>query len=72
MTLTAPNTRVRTIGHWAGGKNFAGNSDRSAPVTNPATGQVTGQVALADVADARAVIDAARTAFPAWKTSALA
>ena len=24
MTLTVPNTRVRTIGHWADGKNFAG------------------------------------------------
>ena len=72
MTLTAPNTRVRTIGHWADGKNFAGSSDRVAPVTNPATGQVTGQVALADVADARAVIAAARAAFPAWRDTSLA
>ena len=72
MTLTVPNTRVRTIGHWADGKNFAGSSDRVAPVTNPATGQVTGQVALADVADARAVIAAARAAFPAWRDTSLA
>ena len=72
MTLTAPNTRVRTIGHWADGKNFAGSSERVAPVTNPATGQVTGQVALADVADARAVIAAARAAFPAWRDTSLA
>ena len=72
MTLTAPNTRVRTIAHWADGKNFAGSSDRTAPVTNPATGAVTGQVALADVADARAVIDAAVAAFPAWRDTSLA
>ncbi|MGY4709444.1 CoA-acylating methylmalonate-semialdehyde dehydrogenase [Mycolicibacterium sp. CBM1] len=72
MTLTAPNTRVRTIGHWADGKHLAGSSDRSAPVTNPATGRVTGQVALADVADARAVIAAAAAAFPAWRDTSLA
>ena len=72
MTLAAPHTRVRTIAHWAGGKNFAGSSDRTAAVTNPATGQVTGQVALADVADARAVIEAARTAFPAWRDTSIA
>lgn len=72
MTLTAPNTRVRTIAHWSDGKLFAGNSDRTAPVTNPATGQVTGQVALADVADARAVIEAARAAFPAWRDTSIA
>ncbi len=72
MTLTAPNTRVRTIAHWADGKNFAGSSDRTAVVTNPATGAVTGQVALADVADARAVIDAAVAAFPSWRDTSLA
>ncbi|WP_059019398.1 CoA-acylating methylmalonate-semialdehyde dehydrogenase [Mycobacterium sp. M26] len=72
MTLTAPNTRVRTIAHWSDGKLFAGNSDRTAPVTNPATGQVTGQVALADVADAKAVIEAARAAFPAWRDTSIA
>ena len=41
-------------------------------MTNPATGQVTGQVALANVADARAVIDAAAAAFPAWRDTSLA
>ncbi|MBJ7336991.1 CoA-acylating methylmalonate-semialdehyde dehydrogenase [Mycolicibacterium sp.] len=69
MTLS---TRVRTIGHWADGKNFAGSGDRTAPVTNPATGQVTGELALADVADARAVIDGAAAAFPAWRDTSLA
>jgi malonate-semialdehyde dehydrogenase (acetylating)/methylmalonate-semialdehyde dehydrogenase len=72
VILIAPNTRVRTIGHWSGSKNFAGSSDQSAPVTNPATGQVTGQVVLADVADARAVIEAVRAAFPAWRDTSLA
>ena len=69
MTLS---TRVRTIAHWADGKNFAGSSDRTAQVTNPATGEVTGELALADVADARAVIGAAAAAYPAWRDTSLA
>ena len=44
----------------------------TAPVTNPATGEVTGQVALGSVEDARAVIDAAAAAFPAWRDTSLA
>jgi malonate-semialdehyde dehydrogenase (acetylating)/methylmalonate-semialdehyde dehydrogenase len=66
------STRVRTISHWSNGKAFAGIGDRTAPVTNPATGQVTGDVALADVEDARAVIAAAAAAFPAWRDTSLA
>ena len=61
-----------TISHWFDNKNFAGTSNSTAPVTNPATGSVTGQVALASAEDARAVIDAAATAFPAWRDTSLA
>ncbi|MBX7450367.1 CoA-acylating methylmalonate-semialdehyde dehydrogenase [Mycolicibacterium sp. 3033] len=60
------------ISHWVNGEVFEGASGASAPVTNPATGQVTGQVALASVDDARAVIDAAAAAFPAWRDTSLA
>ncbi|AHK29063.1 Methylmalonate semialdehyde dehydrogenase [acylating] 2 [Rhodococcus opacus PD630] len=60
------------ISHWLDGKPFTGTSDNTAPVTNPATGAVTGQVALAGVEDARAVIDAAAAAFPAWRDTSLA
>ncbi|PZU02269.1 MAG: methylmalonate-semialdehyde dehydrogenase (CoA acylating) [Gordonia sp. (in: high G+C Gram-positive bacteria)] len=63
---------MSTIGHWSGGQAFAGAADRTAPVTNPATGEVTGDVALADVDDARAVIDSARAAFPQWRDTSLA
>jgi malonate-semialdehyde dehydrogenase (acetylating) / methylmalonate-semialdehyde dehydrogenase len=61
-----------TIAHWANNKEFAGDSSATAPVTNPATGETTGQVALASVEDARAVIDAAAAAFPAWRDTSLA
>ncbi|MCJ0893407.1 CoA-acylating methylmalonate-semialdehyde dehydrogenase [Rhodococcus sp. ARC_M5] len=60
------------IAHWIDGKTYSGTSDRTSPVTNPATGEVTGTLALADTGDARAVIDAAAAAFPAWRDTSLA
>jgi malonate-semialdehyde dehydrogenase (acetylating)/methylmalonate-semialdehyde dehydrogenase len=63
---------TKTISHWLDNKAFPGNSGATAPVTNPATGEVTGQVALASVEDTRAVIDAAVAAFPAWRDTSLA
>src|SRR6476646_9564068 len=62
---------TNTIAHWINNKAFEG-SGSTQPVTNPATCQVTGQVALATVEDARAVIDAAVAAFPAWRDTSLA
>ncbi|MET7767525.1 CoA-acylating methylmalonate-semialdehyde dehydrogenase [Nocardia sp. NPDC005366] len=62
---------MHTIAHWLDGKPFAGTSDSSAPVTNPATWVVTGRVALADAADVTAVIDSAAAAFPAWRDTSL-
>ncbi|ROZ86290.1 CoA-acylating methylmalonate-semialdehyde dehydrogenase [Gordonia sp. OPL2] len=61
-----------TISHWVNNKAYPGTSSATAPVTNPATGAVTGEVALANVEDARAVIDAATAAFPAWRDTSLA
>lgn len=63
---------AETISHWMNNAPFAGASDATAPVTNPATGETTGRVALASVTDARAVIDAAAAAFPAWRDTSLA
>ena len=65
-------TRSATISHWSDGKPFAGTSTRTGSVTNPATGAVTGTVAFATVEDARAVIDSAAAAFPAWRDTSLA
>jgi malonate-semialdehyde dehydrogenase (acetylating)/methylmalonate-semialdehyde dehydrogenase len=62
----------KSISHWIDNKSFAGSSKATAPVTNPATGEVTGQVALGSVEDARAVIEAAAAAFPAWRDTSLA
>ena len=63
---------MNTISHWINNESFSGANASTAPVTNPATGEVTGQVALASVEDARAVIEAAAAAFPAWRDTSLA
>ena len=63
---------TNNITHWLNNDTFAGTSGASAPVTNPATGNVTGKVALANVADAQKVIDAAAAAFPEWRDTSLA
>ena len=54
------------IGHFIGGKAHAGSASRSQPVYNPATGAVTGHVALANGADIDTAVAAAQAAFPAW------
>ena len=59
-------TQPTAIGHYIAGQRAAGTSARSQDVTNPATGAVTGRVALADRADVEAAVAAAQAAFPAW------
>ena len=62
---------MNTIEHWING-SYVPAGDRTAPVTNPATGKVTGQVALASVQEGNAAVDAAKAAFPAWRDTSLA
>ena len=54
------------IGHYIGGKAVAGTSGRSQNVFNPATGAVTGSVALANAAEVNAAVAAAQAAFQGW------
>ena len=61
-----------TIAHWSAGKPFEGDPQGFAPVTNPATGEVTGQVALASPQDAEQVIAAATAAAPEWAALSVA
>ncbi|MDT5151141.1 MAG: malonate-semialdehyde dehydrogenase (acetylating) / methylmalonate-semialdehyde dehydrogenase [Mycobacterium sp.] len=62
---------TNTIGHWINNKAYPGTAGTTAPVTNPATGEITGELSLGGVEDARAVIDAAAAAFPAWRDTSL-
>jgi malonate-semialdehyde dehydrogenase (acetylating)/methylmalonate-semialdehyde dehydrogenase len=61
-----------TITHFAGGRPFVGDSERWAQVTNPATGQETGQVKLASRNDAAHVIAVADAAARDWGRTSLA
>ena len=54
------------IGHFYQGSNQNSFQSRMQAVTNPATGAVTGQVALAGATDVQAAVASAKTAFPAW------
>jgi malonate-semialdehyde dehydrogenase (acetylating)/methylmalonate-semialdehyde dehydrogenase len=54
------------IDHWIDGKVVAGTSGRTQDVFDPATGRVTGRVALADQAAVDAAVASAKAAFPAW------
>ena len=60
-SATAP-----AIGHFVNGAADAGTSGRSQSVFNPATGAVTGHVALASASDVDAAVAKAQAAFPAW------
>jgi malonate-semialdehyde dehydrogenase (acetylating)/methylmalonate-semialdehyde dehydrogenase len=55
-----------SIEHWIGGRIVPGTSGRRADVFNPATGSVSGQVALASSAEVDAAVASAQAAFPKW------
>src|SRR5690554_6000590 len=55
-----------SILHYINGQMTAGESGQSQEVFNPATGQVSGRVALASRADVDTAVAAAAAAFPAW------
>jgi malonate-semialdehyde dehydrogenase (acetylating)/methylmalonate-semialdehyde dehydrogenase len=64
-------TALADITHWIAGRRVEGPSARTAEVFNPATGDVTGLVRLADPAVVDSAVQAALAALPAWsETSA--
>ena len=64
---------MATLTHWINGQAVTADTDtRLGEITNPASGQVTGQVALGSRATVESAIDAAAAAFPAWRDTSLA
>jgi malonate-semialdehyde dehydrogenase (acetylating)/methylmalonate-semialdehyde dehydrogenase len=61
---------VQQLGHYIGGTPVAATGGRFKDVFNPATGQVSGSVALASVEEVDAAVQAAKAAFPAWSETA--
>jgi len=57
---------VSEIGHYIQGARVSGESGRTQDVFNPATGTVTGRVALANAAEVDRAVASAHAAFPAW------
>src|ERR687887_71447 len=62
---------VRRITHWIGGRAVPGESGRTGPVYNPATGQQTGAVDFASVDEVDRAVQTAKEAFPAWRALSL-
>ncbi|TWF76938.1 methylmalonate-semialdehyde dehydrogenase [acylating] [Pseudonocardia hierapolitana] len=62
---------MRTVTHWIGGKPATGESTRTGPVWNPATGEQQAEVMLASRADVDAAVQAAAAAFQTWSQSSL-
>ncbi|HEX3002909.1 MAG TPA: aldehyde dehydrogenase family protein, partial [Angustibacter sp.] len=60
------------ITHWIDGKPYGGTTERTGEVFNPATGQVTGRVDLADAATVDQAVASAASAAEAWSRASLA
>jgi len=60
---------TETVNHFINGKIVAGTSGRFGDVFNPATGERTRRVALADAGEVDAAVKAAAAAFPDWSAT---
>jgi malonate-semialdehyde dehydrogenase (acetylating)/methylmalonate-semialdehyde dehydrogenase len=63
---------VKPINHWIGGSAYSGQSGRTGPVFNPATGEQSGAVDFATADEVDKAVQAAKQAFPAWRALSLA
>jgi malonate-semialdehyde dehydrogenase (acetylating)/methylmalonate-semialdehyde dehydrogenase len=63
---------IRRISHWIDGKPWAGVSERSGEVFDPATGEVTGRVDFAGPSEVDEAVSAAARAFGSWRDTSLA
>lgn len=63
---------ITELGHFVGGRPVAGTSGATTPVFNPATGEQTGSVALASVAEVDHVVATAQAAWQEWRYSSIA
>src|SRR5262245_59616928 len=64
-------TGTKRIGHWIGGAHVEGESGRSGPVFNPATGQQAGEVDFASLEEIDRAVANAKETFATWRTVSL-
>lgn len=72
MSITTQATSVTTIQHVINGRETSGEGTTTQPVYNPATGEITANLALASAADVEATVAAARTAADSWGDTSIA
>jgi malonate-semialdehyde dehydrogenase (acetylating)/methylmalonate-semialdehyde dehydrogenase len=65
-TSPAATDGPKKLHHVINGKAVSGSPGATAEVFNPATGQVTATVPMADAATTKLAIEAAASAFPGW------
>ncbi|MBB1484180.1 CoA-acylating methylmalonate-semialdehyde dehydrogenase [Tessaracoccus sp. MC1865] len=63
---------TETITHWIGGAPYEGTPTHRIPVENPATGEVTGELLAASLADVDHAVEVAREAQKSWAATSLA
>src|SRR5437899_7650827 len=64
--MTERDRGAAEIPHYVNGQRAPGRSGHFGDVYNPASGEVTGRVPLASVAEIDAAVEAAAAAFPGW------
>ncbi|WP_137122562.1 CoA-acylating methylmalonate-semialdehyde dehydrogenase [Segeticoccus rhizosphaerae] len=62
---------TQRISHWIDGQLASGNSGRTSPVYNPATGAQTGEVELASTEEVSAAVAKAKAAAKEWRHASL-
>jgi malonate-semialdehyde dehydrogenase (acetylating)/methylmalonate-semialdehyde dehydrogenase len=65
------STHVSRITHLVNGKSWIGVAERTSPVYNPATGEVTGQLDLASAATVDEIVKTAHEAWEEWADTSL-
>jgi malonate-semialdehyde dehydrogenase (acetylating) / methylmalonate-semialdehyde dehydrogenase len=69
--VAARSGELKRISHWIGGESVEGTSGRSGPVYDPAKGIQAAEVDFASVEEIDRAVQAAKTAFPAWRAMSL-
>src|SRR5699024_637257 len=70
--MTETMTATTTINHWINGVLTESTSGNTAPVYNPATGELTGQVVLASQEEIDTAIKTAKAAAKTWGALSIA
>jgi malonate-semialdehyde dehydrogenase (acetylating)/methylmalonate-semialdehyde dehydrogenase len=62
---------MKSISHWVNGAVMADKPDRTGEIFNPATGQVSANVAFADAATVDKIVNISEKAFEQWRHASL-